>query len=126
MLDDRARGVMEDFMDHLPVTTFAFAYGSAVFSQRSSSGTKQDVASPMLDVILFVNDALEWHSEVRQHSSRSGHPQDPHRSYSKPENPTPDTCAEHRTQSEPLRTNCISGRKHCAEHRFTAGHRVAF
>lgn len=64
MLDDQARGLCEDFLNTVPCTAFAFAYGSAAFSQTSAT-TKNGDSSPMLDVIIFVNDVTEWHSEVR-------------------------------------------------------------
>jgi Phosphatidate cytidylyltransferase, mitochondrial len=60
---DRTRGLVEDFLATLPCTTFAFSYGSAVFS-HGSSDANQIGPPPMLDVILFVHDAEEWHSEV--------------------------------------------------------------
>jgi hypothetical protein len=68
MLDDHTRGVVDDFLATLPCTTFAFAYGSAAFSQGSADVNKTG-SSSMLDVILFVNDAEEWHNEVRSNAA---------------------------------------------------------
>jgi hypothetical protein len=65
MLDDRARSLVVDFLNTVPCTSLAFAYGSAVFPQSSQPDAKEDDKSRMLDVILFVNDAVEWHAEVR-------------------------------------------------------------
>ena len=73
MLDDRSRGLVDDFLHTLPCTNFVLAYGSAVFSQKSDiiSVTKQADEPPMLDLIVFVRDAREWHGEVGHHHSLS-------------------------------------------------------
>lgn len=76
MLGEKARGQVEDFLHTLPCTDFAFAYGSAVFSQESSKDNKKDGGDRMLDVILLVDDPLDWHSEVRL----STQPSTPHHS----------------------------------------------
>lgn len=61
-MDDVLRGIVQRF--EAPVS-YAFGYGSKVFSQGSSI----DISNSQIDMILAVSDPLEWH---RQNIARHG------------------------------------------------------
>ena len=50
-----------------PATRMAFAYGSGVFSQQTSQQRRRkygvDEAPPMIDLVLAVDDPIQWHKE---------------------------------------------------------------
>ncbi len=60
------RALLLPLLAELPLARHAFAYGSGVFHQFRGSARQR--AQPMLDILLAVDDAHAWHSEVRGQS----------------------------------------------------------
>ena len=120
MLGEKTRGLVEDFLHTLPCTDFAFAYGSAAFSQESSENSKKDGGDRMLDVIMLVDDPLDWHSEVRL----STQPTTSHHSMPLIQPARRALCAEHQIESSSLWPNSVTRRSHSAVD-LTARCRVA-
>jgi Phosphatidate cytidylyltransferase, mitochondrial len=59
----RARPALAALLRDLPPVTHAFAYGSGVFKQPGLYA-KGSEAQAMLDYMLVVDDAADWHSQV--------------------------------------------------------------
>ncbi|MES1918748.1 Phosphatidate cytidylyltransferase, mitochondrial [Bonamia ostreae] len=53
------RNFLKEVLKNFPKTDFAFAYGSAIFPQR----TETKKSSKMVDVIFSVDNPSQWHAE---------------------------------------------------------------
>jgi hypothetical protein len=63
---DRRQQLQDILRNHLPPCSHAFAYGSGVFKQPAlyQAHEKGGTSGPMIDYILVVKDAVQWHQQV--------------------------------------------------------------
>ncbi len=59
---------LPSLLSHFPPVAYGFAYGSGVFHQAGLYDTQElsaaKGAGPMLDMIVVVDDPVQWHAQV--------------------------------------------------------------